>query len=81
MATRVVVEGDSIPPEDQLKKIANQIWESGNKGYDELTVFMATEVAAIIIKSIPTLLNARIMKHAIEEKGIWKKKRQKKKVG
>jgi len=37
--TRVVVEGDSIPPEDQLKKIANQIWESGNKGYDKLTVF------------------------------------------
>lgn len=39
MVTRVVVEGNPIPPEDQLKKIANQIWESGNKGSDELTVF------------------------------------------
>ena len=40
MVTRVVVEADYLPPEDQLKKIASQIWESGNKGYDELTVFM-----------------------------------------
>ena len=51
MVTRVVVEADYIPPEDQLKKIANQIWESGNKGYDELIVFvylpdMNTEGAA-----------------------------------
>jgi len=40
MVTRVFVEADSIPPEDQFKKIANQIWESGNKGYDELIVFV-----------------------------------------
>ena len=35
MVTRAVVEADSIPPEDQLKKITNQIWENGNKGYDD----------------------------------------------
>jgi len=40
MVFRVVVEADYIPPEDQLKKIATQIWENGNKGYKEFTVFI-----------------------------------------
>ncbi|GMR24928.1 MAG: hypothetical protein BMS9Abin39_0199 [Ignavibacteria bacterium] len=40
MVFRIVVNVNRIPSEDQLKKTAKHIWENGNKGWEEFTVFM-----------------------------------------
>ena len=45
MVTRVVVQGNSIPPEDQLKKIANQRWENDDwlPSLDDFRNFLMSE--------------------------------------
>jgi len=40
MVFRIIVNVNRIPSEDQLKKTAKYIWENGNKGWKEFTVFM-----------------------------------------
>lgn len=40
MVFRIIVEVDRLPSENQLKKTAIHIWEDGNKGWKEFTVFI-----------------------------------------
>jgi len=40
MVYRVVIEVEKIPANEQLEKIALQIWKNGNKDWKEFTVFM-----------------------------------------
>ncbi len=40
MSFRVVMKVDKIPDEPMLKALARHIWESGNRGWRELTVFL-----------------------------------------
>lgn len=40
MVFRIIVNVNRIPSEVQLKKTAKYIWENGNKGWKEFTVFM-----------------------------------------
>lgn len=39
MSFRVVMKVDEIPAESMLKALAQHIWESGNRGWKEFTVF------------------------------------------
>jgi len=40
MVYRVVVKVEEIPVKEELEKTAIQIWEDGNRGWKEFTVFM-----------------------------------------
>ena len=40
MTFRVIPEVEKIPPDEQLEKMALRIWEKGNKGWKEFTVFI-----------------------------------------
>lgn len=40
MTFRVIPEVEKMPPNEQLEKMALRIWENGNKGWKEFTVFI-----------------------------------------
>ena len=40
MVFRVLLRVDQVPPQAAMRSVAERLWQDGNRGWDEFTVFL-----------------------------------------